>query len=426
MVAFIAVIESIGRRSVYLSLLIENPLALKQLLSLCAASPWISRHIGMHPIVLDELLSPLVDVRNVSSGEVSEELEHRLAQVDPGDLEARMNSMREFHHAQVLRVAAADVLGVLAVSDVYRALSQLAEVILNQVFSDALVLIGEKLGPQPASAGVIAYGKFASGELGYHSDLDIVVCYESGQLQAGQLKTGRSKAGLPKESATNAEIEYYYSRVGQRLIHLLTARTHAGQLFELDMRLRPSGHSGTLATSLDGFTDYQLKSAWTWEHQALVRARVVVGNRDFSDHFEQARKRVLCQFRDDAGLKRDIVSMKQKMVAANCKSSETGYDLKLDSGGIVDIEFMIQYLVLREAKNYPEIIRPRTTSAIICALEQARIISAGASEQLRQIYPVYLRKSLDLKLMDRPVLVARDDLSEEREAVKALWAETFG
>lgn len=415
--AFISVVESIGRRTAYLVLLIENPLALGQLLSLCAASPWITHHIGRHPVVMDELLSPPVDVRARGAAEIGEELAHSLAQVDADDLEARMNAMREFNHAQVLRVAAADVLGVLDAGDVCGALGQLAQVVLQQAFDDALELVGGKLRAPPACAGVIAYGKFASGELGYHSDLDIVVCYDPISSTAAP--------NAADEAEIEAEIEYYYSRVGRRLIDLLTTRTHAGQLYELDMRLRPSGHSGTMVTSLAGFAEYQLASAWTWEHQALVRARVAVGDHDFSSRFEQVRERVLCRARDDASLRREVVAMKVRMMAANCQSNPHWCDLKLDVGGIVDIEFLIQYLVLREAHRHPEIIRPRTTDAKIAALRQAGIISAAAARQLRRIYQTYLRKSLDLKLTARPLLVARDEFVEQRATIKTLWAETF-
>ena len=408
--AFISVVESIGRRSVYLSLLNENPLALAQLLSLCAASAWISRHIGAHPVVLDELLRPLVDVRACGADEVGDELERRLAQAEaaePGDLESRMNALREFNHAQILRVAAADALGVLEAGDVCFALSQLARVILRRVFDDALSLVGDKLGAPPAAAGVIAYGKFAGGELGYHSDLDIVVCYDA-------------------QRKGNADAGYFYARVGQRLIQLLTTRTHAGQLYELDMRLRPSGNSGTLVTSLGGFADYQLNDAWTWEHQALVRATAVLGDDDFTARFEQIREQVLCRARDDATLRRDIVAMKSKMAQANSRSSARWFDLKLGRGGIVDIEFLIQYLVLRDAAQHPAIIRPRTTDATLESLQQAGILSRAAATQLRTTYQTYLRKSLDLKLMDRPLRVAHDEFAEQRAAVSALWDETFG
>ncbi|MDD9858576.1 MAG: bifunctional [glutamate--ammonia ligase]-adenylyl-L-tyrosine phosphorylase/[glutamate--ammonia-ligase] adenylyltransferase, partial [Gammaproteobacteria bacterium] len=428
MAAFISVLESIGRRSVYLSLLIENPLALAQLLSLCAASAWISRHIGAHPVIMDELLSPLVDVRACGGADIRRELERRLAQADAadpaGDVEAHMNALREFNHAQILRVAAADVLGVLEAGEVCRVLSQLARVVLQQVFDDALQWVGAKHGggesgvARRGRAGIIAYGKFAAGELGYHSDLDIVVCYDDDAADAGDDSSAPGNRG--------AETGYYYARVGQRLIHLLTARTHAGPLYELDMRLRPSGHSGTLVTSLAGFAKYQLADAWTWEHQALVRARAVAGGDAFARRFERVRNRVLCRARDPARLRADIALMKEKMARANSVSDANWCDLKLGRGGIVDIEFIVQYWVLRAARDHPAVVRPRTTADTIAALQGAGVIADDAARQLRRIYRLYLRKSLDLKLMDQPLRVAWDEFAGERACIEALWAETFG
>jgi glutamate-ammonia-ligase adenylyltransferase len=234
MSAFILVIEAIGRRSAYLSLLIENPIALRQLLHLCAASPWVSRHIGQNPVILDELLHPIVDIRERGKKDIAGELEQRLAQLDGDDEEGHLNALREFQHAQVLRVAAADVSGVLEVEDIHRSLTSLAEVLMQRVFDDSRAHVKAKTGQVPGTAGVIAYGKFASAELGYHSDLDVVVCYLPG-------KTG--------DTGNAHEQEYFYSRIGRRLIHLLTVRTQAGILYELDMRLRPSGRSDYARTS---------------------------------------------------------------------------------------------------------------------------------------------------------------------------------
>ena len=409
--SFVSVIESIGRRSVYLSLLIENPRALSQLLTLCAASPWIARHIGANPVIMDELLNPPVDVRLQTHEDVRGELYHRLGQLDVDDEEGRMNAMREFNHAQVLRVAAADVSGVLHAADVCAALTRLAEVILNHLFAEALRVVEVKLGAQPGEAGVIAYGKFGTGELGYHSDLDIVVCFR--HLDGGS-------------GASRSQTEYYYSRVGQRLIHLLTTRTLAGQLYELDMRLRPSGRSGTLVTSLDGFLDYQLNSAWTWEHQALVRARPVAGSEPFSAAFERVREEILCQPRDGESLRGEIIEMKQKMMGSNCASTAKWYDIKLDRGGIVDIEFLVQYLVLANAARCRALIVPRTTEQQITALQGNGIISPETAEVLRRSYLCYLRESLNDKLMDQPVRVPQESLLEERRAVIDAWSRTFG
>ena len=409
--SFIAILESIGRRTAYLSLLIENPIALSQLLHLCAASAWVSRHIGQHPVILDELLNPLVDIRNRIETDLQEELDHRLDQLEEGDEEGRLNGLREFHHAQVLRIAAADVSGVLEVEDVHRALTLLAEVLLRHVFSDAKKYAARKLPDPQCEAGVIAYGKFASSELGYHSDLDVVVCFE---------------LSPDCSPASRAEAEHFYGRVGRRFIHLLSTRTHAGQLYEIDVRLRPSGRSGTLVTSLAGFLDYQLRNAWTWEHQALVRARTVVGGSIFSKKFERVRDTILNLMRDSNTLRTDITEMRTRMIEANCQSTDRVYDIKLGEGGIVDIEFLIQYWILLHARNHPALLAPRTTQEAISALVNLGMISRLTGKKLFDSYRVYLRRSLDLKLMDLPVLAAQDELLTNRNDVIDVWKQTFG
>jgi glutamate-ammonia-ligase adenylyltransferase len=192
------------------------------------------------------------------------------------------------------------------------------------------------------------------------------------------------------------------------------------------MRLRPSGRSGTLVTSLGGFFDYQMKDAWTWEHQALVRARPVVGSEDFVREFERMRGAVLGLKRESVQLQSDITAMRRKMIDANCQSTSQLYDLKLDEGGIVDIEFLVQYLVLLHAADNSRLISPRTTSDSLNALVEAGILDGEQGNRLLQCYRTYLRHSLDLKLLDRPVLVQQSILQEEREAVTAIWTATFG
>ena len=414
MVAFVSVIEAIGRRTAYLSLLIENPIALGQLLHLCAASPWISSHIGKHPIILDELLNPLAHVDSRNAQALSAELSHRMAQVDLDDEEEWGDTLREYQHAQVLRIAAADVLDVLQISDVHYGLTQLAEMLLQTVFCDALEFTKKKFAKEmklkTCAAGIIAYGKLASGELGYNSDLDLVVCYE---------QTGDS------EFADNSEAEYFYNRVGRRFIHLLTTRTQAGILYQLDMRLRPSGRSGTLVTSLSGFSDYQLNSAWTWEHQALVRSRVVAGNADFQNKFEAIRKAILVLQRDNKQLQNEVINMRRKMIDANCQSTDQVYDIKLDEGGIIDIEFLIQYWILRHANTHIALTVPRTTATCIDALIAHSIIDENTGRQLLNCYQTYLRQSLDLKLMERAVLIQQGELLTERNTIRTIWNSVF-
>jgi glutamate-ammonia-ligase adenylyltransferase len=411
MASFISILEAIGRRTAYLSLLIENPIALTQLVHLCAASPWVSSHIGQHPVILDELLHPILDVRDRTARDLENELDQRLVQLEENDDEGRLNELREFHHAQVLRIAAADISNVLEVEEIHRALTTLAEVLVQRVFDDAVDYVSRKLVVPNCEAGVIAYGKFASGELGYHSDLDLVVCFQLVEIS------------LPGD---HAEAEHFFSRVGRRFIHLLSIRTHAGLLYEIDTRLRPSGRSGTLVTSLKGFFDYQQKSAWTWEHQALVRARAVVGSEGFRLQFEQARKDIVCLDRKKGTLRVDILDMRRKMIDANCQSTDKVYDIKLDEGGIVDIEFLIQYWVLRHANLHSDLTKPRNTEETILALVGANVITSKTGNILKNCYCVYLRRSLDLKLMDRPVLANQTELLEQRQQVKLVWEQTFG
>ena len=437
MVAFVLVIEAIGRRTAYISLLIENPIALKQLLHLCAASAWISSHIGKHPTILDELLSPLQapsrDIGKCNTEELYAELNHRLAQVSLYDEERRGDTLREYHHAQVLRIAAADVSDRIQVNDVHHALTQLAEVLLQTVFCQAVKFAEHKFSTldsqykahsgqtqdahkensqftAPSVAGVIAYGKLASGELGYNSDLDLVVCYEKPENT---------------DCAIHSEVAHFYNRVGRRFIHLLTTRTQAGIIYQLDMRLRPDGRSGTLVTSLSGLFDYQINSAWTWEHQALVRSRVVAGDDEFKKKFEALRKTILCLERDKQQLKQDVIDMRQKMIDTNSQSTNQHYDIKLDVGGIIDIEFLIQYWILRYANAYENLTIPRTTAECIDALITHSIIDSNTGEQLHACYKTYLRHSLDLKLMERPVLIEQDMLLTERDTIKAIWHQAF-
>ncbi len=410
---FLKIIGTIGRRSVYLSLLIENPLALQQLMHLCAVSGWIARHIGQYPVVLDELLQPLEKTVDFDRTHMQAELDQRMRLVEPGDQETRMNAMREFHHCQMLRVAAADVSGELDEVDVGHALTLLAEMLLEQVLSEAITQVEEKLGSAPGKVAIIAYGKFAAGEMGYHSDLDIVVFYD------------------PVDEESRPRAEHFFSRVGRRLIHLLSTRTYAGFLYKLDMRLRPSGRSGPLVTSLKAFRDYQRDDAWTWEHQALVRTRVVAGDQSLVEDFESVRRDTLGRMRDEAALKADIVDMRKRMVKDNCRSDENHYDLKLDYGGIVDIEFLLQYLVLQYGAKHPSLLGPRNTLTLVWAIQEVGLLDAEAADRLGKTYWHYLRRYRDLKLVDldladQPALIPHSEFESERAFVLALWAAVIG
>jgi glutamate-ammonia-ligase adenylyltransferase len=410
---------AIGRRTAYFALLIENPTALTQLVNLAAASPWIAAWIGQHPVVLDELLDPRGLYELPDREALEAELNGRLNQV--GDnLEAQTDWLREFRNAHLLRVAAADIGPGLPADRVGGHLSQLADVLLENCLRIAYQMLivrhgapgGDAHCPEPGFA-VIGYGKLGSLELGYASDLDMIFLYD--EVEGGVTRGDRQ---IPNE--------LFFARLGQRLIHLLTARTSAGILYEVDMRLRPSGNAGTLVTGLNAFRRYQETQAWTWEHQALVRARPVAGKSELRAAFEEARRAVLCRARDDATLRREVKEMRERMAATHATpAGETGFDVKHDRGGIVDIEFMVQYGVLRSAQAHPDVTVPRDNVHILEALAGAGAIPTERAEFLSSSYRRLLSVEQRLKLMERGTRIAPDELGDLPQAVLKIWNETF-
>jgi len=414
-------IEGIGRRSAYLVLLIENPLALTQLVRLIAASSWISSWIRQHPLLLDELLDPITASLESSGEEMTDELEQRLSHVEPDDLEQQMDILREVRHGQYLRVAAADVSGMIDWVDVGQRLSMIAEIILGH--SAEVCAAGLKTGigvpsnedgSTPPTLGIVAYGKLGSRELGYNSDLDIVFLHH-----------GARAGGSTEGGARSIDNTQYYMRLVQRVVHVLTTRTAAGVLYEVDMRLRPSGRAGPVVTTLDGFLSYQKNKAWTWEHQALVRARMVVGPEPLRARFEEIRREVICQIRDENDLKREIREMRVRMSTAHDGSDEDLFDLKHGEGGIVDIEFIVQYFVLRHACDHPGITIPRDNIALIRAFGAAGLLPEAEGSALADAYFSYLSAEHQSKLTEQPARVSIDEFAEHRKQVKMLWTRLF-
>ncbi|MFL6655903.1 MAG: bifunctional [glutamate--ammonia ligase]-adenylyl-L-tyrosine phosphorylase/[glutamate--ammonia-ligase] adenylyltransferase [Sulfurifustis sp.] len=410
--------ESIGRRTAYFALLIENPTARTQLVNLAAASPWIAGWISLHPVVLDELLDPRGLYELPDRAQLDEELRAKLRALAPEDLEAQMDSMREFRHAHMLRIAAADIGPGLAADQVGAHLAQLADVVLSNALDLSSRTLVERHGtpggderyPVPGFA-VIGYGKLGSVELGYASDLDMIFLYEDvdGAMTAGP-------RSIPNE--------LFFARLGQRLINLLTTRTPAGILYQVDMRLRPSGNAGPLVTSLTAFKNYQQNRAWTWEHQALVRARPVAGPERLCGAFEEVRRAVLAQPRDDAQLRREVREMRGRMAAVH-PSAGDDFDVKHDRGGIVDIEFMVQYWVLAHAHRHPDVTAPRDNIHIMEALARRRLISAERAEVLTDAYRRCLSVEQRLKLMERGARVPGAELGSAPESVLAIWRDVI-
>ena len=416
----VKLIEAIGRRPAYFSLLTENPLALAQLVKLCAASAWIADWISRHPILLDELLHPAHLYADTPPPALAPELAARLTGIEPDDLERQMEITREFHHAHVLRVAAAEIANGLAAEQVRHRLCAIAEAVLAQTLTSARAALAHKHGDAMCGAralgfAVIAYGKLGSYELGYASDLDFVFMHEScAAADAGV--TGGARA---------ITHEQFFARLGQRIIHLLTTRTAAGILYPVDMRLRPSGQAGTLVTQLDAFRAYQRERAWTWEHQALVRARAVAGDSQLCAAFTAVRREILCLRREPGALAQAVLEMRARMRAAQTPHDAESFDLKHDAGGIVDIEFMVQYWVLRWAADHPELTEHTENVRLLQALSQARRIEPAQMQALTTAYHRYLSIEQRLKLMEHRALVARAELGEMPAQVQHIWQQVF-
>ena len=411
----IHLVEAVGRRATYLALMIETPAVLEQLVRLAGASPWVASWIAQHPILLDELIDPRSLYALPTSAELAGELHERLAHIPPADLELAMEVLREFRHGHVLRVAASDLGPGLEPERVGARLADIAETVIAEGLAlatrDLIARHGRPGGRAPAFA-VIGYGKLGGRELGYGSDLDMIFLYEA-------------EAEATTDGPRPLPAEQFYARLGQRLIHVLTTRTHSGQLYEVDMRLRPSGRSGPLVTSVAAFRDYQAKHAWTWEHQALVRARAVAGDAGVGAAFEAARREILCRPRNLKRLRADVREMRAKVAAAHAVKPP-GFDLKHGRGGIVDIEFMVQYGVLRWAHAYPALTRRTDNIGILKTLAAEGLLENDKARTLTEAYRRYLSLEHRLKLMERGSTVDPAALDGLPGAVANIWHELIG
>ncbi len=415
----LALLSAILRRTSYLALLADHPLALSQGVRLAAASPWIVRLLSRYPLLLDELLDPRRLYAPLDRAGLEQELELLLDRVDADDLEQQMERLRQFASSNALRVAAAEVTGVLPLMKVSDHLTAIAEVVLGRVLRLAWQQLEQRYGPprcrdergerEPGFA-VVAYGKLGGIELGYGSDLDLVFLHDS----AGEGQRTRGQRAID-----NA---VFFARLGQRMIHMLNTQTPAGLLYEVDMRLRPSGRSGLLVARVDAFGTYQRNEAWTWEHQALVRARVVAGDVAIARRFDKIRADVLGRPRNADTLCGEVVTMRERM-RAELSSHEKGmFDLKQDLGGIADIEFMVQYGVLRWAWRYPELLRYTDNIRVLETLAKTGLMSHADSDLLSGAYRQYRAAVHRNTLQDKPARVPEAEFAKLREGVRRIWA----
>ncbi|VVO51782.1 Bifunctional glutamine synthetase adenylyltransferase/adenylyl-removing enzyme [Pseudomonas fluorescens] len=423
-------VEAVARRSAYLVLLTENPGALRRLLTLCAASPWIAEQITRFPLLLDELLNEGRLFKPPLAPELAAELRERLTRIPEDDLEQQMEALRHFKLAHRLRVAASEIAGSLPLMKVSDYLTWLAEAILEQVLALAWRQTVAKYGTPLRTDGtlcdpgfvIVGYGKVGGLELGHGSDLDLVFIHD-GDPQA------ETDGPKPIDGAQ------FFTRLGQRIIHLLTTQTNSGQLYEVDMRLRPSGASGLLVSSLGAFARYQESEAWTWEHQALVRARVLVGSEDVGRAFEKVRAAVLGKPRDLATLRQEVSEMRAKMrdnlgskstaagTGANAFEATAPFDLKQDAGGIVDIEFMVQYAALAWSQTHPSLLRWTDNIRILEGLEEEGLMPAEDASLLREAYKAYRSAAHRQALQKDPGVIPGDQFADERRQVLRIWKE---
>ncbi|MEX5571905.1 bifunctional [glutamate--ammonia ligase]-adenylyl-L-tyrosine phosphorylase/[glutamate--ammonia-ligase] adenylyltransferase [Pseudomonas lijiangensis] len=422
-------VEAVARRSAYLVLLTENPDALRRLLTLCAASPWIAEQIARFPLLLDELLNEGRLFNPPLAPELAAELQERLIRIPEDDLEQQMEALRHFKLAHRLRVAASEISGSLPLMKVSDYLTWLAEAILEQVLALAWRHTVARHGTPSRPDGslcdpsfvIVGYGKVGGIELGHGSDLDLVFIHD-GDPQA------ETDGAKPIDGAQ------FFTRLGQRIIHLLTTQTNSGQLYEVDMRLRPSGASGLLVSSLGAFGRYQENEAWTWEHQALVRARVLVGSPDVGNEFGKVRATVLARERDLDKLRAEVSEMRAKMrdslgtkltvagTAANAFDPAMVFDLKQDAGGIVDIEFMVQYAALAWSREHPALLRYTDNIRILEGLEEAGLLPDADASLLREAYKAYRAAAHRQALQNQAGTVAGDQFEVERREVMRIWA----
>ncbi|MCL1861260.1 MAG: bifunctional [glutamate--ammonia ligase]-adenylyl-L-tyrosine phosphorylase/[glutamate--ammonia-ligase] adenylyltransferase [Proteobacteria bacterium] len=394
-------LDGIARRGAYLALLQQYPQALRRLVDLIGASRWAAQYLGRHPILLDDLLgardlTAMPDWQQFRRGLAAE-----LDTIEP-DTEQQMDLMRERHHTQVFHLLLQDIAGSLTVEKLADHLSMLADIMVGLTIPLCWRKMKTRHRDDPQLA-VIGYGKLGGKELGYASDLDIIFLYDDEHIEAGD----------------------FYARLAQRVRSWLSSRSPAGILFETDLRLRPNGESGLVACSLATFRKYQFESAWVWEHQALTRARFVAGDPALGEKFERIREDVLRLPRDRQTLRGEVIAMRDKMRAAHAGKSPL-FDLKHDPGGLVDVEFLIQYLILGYAHEHAELTGNLGNIALLGIAAKLGLIPADLAAACANTYRELRQRQHRQRLNELPSRIPQSDTAALREPVRALWQEVFG
>ncbi|HUA88016.1 MAG TPA: bifunctional [glutamate--ammonia ligase]-adenylyl-L-tyrosine phosphorylase/[glutamate--ammonia-ligase] adenylyltransferase, partial [Steroidobacteraceae bacterium] len=412
------ILEAIGQRSAYFALLKENGAARERLVELCRHGDFLAEQIASHPLLLDELIDERVVAQLPDRAAFVRDLAARLAQLHEEDPERQVEALRHFQRAAMFRVAVADLSGSLPVMQVSDRLTDIAELIVEaamqlgwaQITAQfGVPLCGDPAAPRPVSICAVGYGKLGGMELGYSSDLDLVFLHDS------EGEHHETSAARPIDN------QLFFVRLAQRIVHLLTMHSAAGRLYEVDVRLRPSGKGGFLVTNIAAFAAYQREEAWTWEHQALLHARAVAGAPGLRARFEQVRLEVLREHVRRDSLLTEVREMRERMRRELSRGNAGQFDIKQDTGGIADIEFLAQYWALRWARDYPPVAWFSDTIRQLESVASADLVPQASVDLLTGAYRAYRTRTHHLSLAGAPALVPVAEFAELRAAVSALW-----
>jgi glutamate-ammonia-ligase adenylyltransferase len=412
------VLEAIGARSSYFALLLHHERPRARLLQLAAHGEFLIAQIATHPLLLDELIDERLLEHVPDRAALAADLEHRMAGADQSDEEQLLERLRQFQRAALFRIAVADLLLNMPIMRVSDRLTDVAELIVERALSltwqhlsarMGTPMCGEEGARRPVRVAVIGYGKLGGMELGYASDLDLVFLHDStGTLQE-------------TDAARPVDNQVFFVRFAQRLVHLLTVHSPAGRLYEVDMRLRPSGRAGLLVTSIEAFADYQRREAWTYEHQALLHARAVAGDAALRARFESLRCDLLAHAVHRERLREDVRDMRQRMRRELSRAGEGEFDLKQDPGGIADIEFLAQYWALRWAQSHPPVAMFADTIRQLESVGSADLIPQTTIDTLTGAYRIYRACLHHRALAGLGGVLPGGQLAAERVAVLGIW-----
>jgi glutamate-ammonia-ligase adenylyltransferase len=416
----LTIIEATGKRSAYFALLRENAAARARLVELVGHGEFLAAQIAAHPLLLDELIDARLLSQLPTRASLAAELGQRLGSAHDEDPERQVEALRHFQSAALFRVAVADLTGAMPLMQVSDRLTDVAELIIERALELGWRQITAQFGVptcgdgRPVNICAVGYGKLGGMELGYSSDLDLVFLHDShGERQE-------------TSGARPIDNQLFFVRLAQRIVHLLTMHSAAGRLYEVDVRLRPSGKGGLLVTNIGAFAEYQRRDAWTWEHQALLHARSVAGSPQLRAEFERVRLEVLCHHVRRDSLRNEVRGMRERMRRELSKGGAARFDIKQDPGGVADIEFLAQYWALQWAERYPAVVMFADTIRQLESVASADLVPQASVDVLTGAYRAYRATAHHLSLAGQPALTSPEEFGAVRADVTRIWDAALG